>query len=159
MMRVGTGVDVHAYGQTRTMWVGCIEWQGEFGLVGHSDGDVAAHAVCDALFAAAGLGDVGAVFGVDQPEWHNASGAAMLGEARRLLDLAGWSIENVSVQVVGAKPNISKRRDEVQAAMSSALGGVSVSAAGTTTDGLGFTGRSEGLAAIATALIRKQADA
>ncbi len=159
MMRVGTGIDVHAYGRTRTMWVGCIEWPGEFGLVGHSDGDVAAHAVCDALFAAAGLGDVGAVFGVDQPEWHNATGAAMLCEARRLLDLAGWSIENVSVQVVGAKPHISKRRDEVQVAMSLALGGVSVSVAGTTTDGLGFTGRHEGLAAIATALITKPENA
>jgi len=155
MMRVGTGVDVHAFGRSRVMWVGCIEWPGEFGLVGHSDGDVAAHAVCDALFAAAGLGDVGAVFGVDRPEWRNASGASMLTEARRLLDADGWTIENVSVQVVGTKPHISKRRAEVQAAMSAALGGVPVSAAGTTTDGLGFTGRNEGVAAVATALISK----
>jgi len=155
MMRVGTGVDVHAYGRSRTLWVGCIEWPGEYGLVGHSDGDVAAHAVCDALFAAAGLGDVGAVFGVDRPEWRNAPGASMLAEARRLLDADGWTIENVTVQVIGTKPHISKRRDEVQAAMSTALGGVPVSAAGTTTDGLGFTGRSEGIAAVATALISR----
>jgi 2-C-methyl-D-erythritol 2,4-cyclodiphosphate synthase len=155
MMRVGTGVDVHAYGRSRTMWVGCLEWPGEFGLVGHSDGDVAAHAVCDALFSAAGLGDVGANFGVDQPEWHNASGASMLAEALRLLQANGWTIENVSVQVIGTRPHISKRREEVQAAMSAALGGAAVSAAGTTTDGLGFTGRSEGLAAVATALISK----
>ncbi len=155
MIRVGTGVDVHAFGRSRTMWVGCIEWPGEYGLVGHSDGDVAAHAVCDALFAAAGMGDVGSVFGVDLPEMKNASGASMLATARRLLDEAGWTIENVSVQIVGTKPQISKRRTEVEAAMSAALGGAIVSAAGTTTDGLGFTGRSEGAAAVATALISK----
>ena len=155
MMRVGTGVDVHAFGHSGTMWVGCIEWPGESGLAGHSDGDVAAHAVCDALLAAAGLGDVGSVFGVDRPEWQNASGASMLAEVCRLLDDEGWTIENASVQVIGTKPHISKRRDEVQAAMSAALGGAPVSAAGTTTDGLGFTGRSEGVAAVATALISK----
>lgn len=158
MIRIGTGVDVHAYGRSRSMWVGCIEWPGEFGLVGHSDGDVAAHSVCDALFAAAGMGDVGAVFGVDRPEWRNASGTAMLREAHRLLTEAGWCIENVSVQLIGVKPHISKRREEVQAAMSAALGGAEVSAAGTTTDGLGFTGRGEGLAAVATALISKAGD-
>ena len=155
MIRVGTGVDVHAFGHTRTMWVGCIEWPGEYGLVGHSDGDVAAHAVCDALFAAAGLGDVGQVFGVDREEWRNASGATMLQGALRLLAADGWTIENVSVQVVGTKPHISKRRAEVQAAMSAALGGAPVSAAGTTTDGLGFTGRGEGVVAVATALLSR----
>lgn len=155
MMRVGTGVDVHAFGESGTMWVGCIEWPGAFALVGHSDGDVAAHAACDALFAAAGMGDVGAVFGVDRPEWRNASGTSMLAEARRLLAADGWTIDNVSVQVIGTKPNIASRRAEVQAAMSDALGGAPVSAAGTTTDGLGFTGRGEGLAAIATALISR----
>lgn len=155
MMRVGTGVDVHACGDGGTMWVGCVAWPEHAALVGHSDGDVAAHAVCDALLAAANMGDVGAVFGVDRPEWRNASGASMLGEVHRLLSADGWLIENVSVQVIGVKPHISKRRDEVQSAMSAALGGASVSAAGTTTDGLGFTGRGEGLAAIATALIAK----
>ncbi len=155
MIRVGTGVDVHAFGRSRTMWVGCIEWPGEYGLVGHSDGDVAAHAVCDAILAAAGMGDVGAVFGVDRPEWRNASGASMLTEVRRRIDEAGWTIENVSVQVIGTRPQISRRRSEVEAAMSTALGGVPVSAAGTTTDGLGFTGRSEGAAAIATALLSR----
>ncbi|MHB0928769.1 MAG: 2-C-methyl-D-erythritol 2,4-cyclodiphosphate synthase [Candidatus Nanopelagicales bacterium] len=155
MIRIGTGVDVHAFGHSRTLWVGCIEWPDQHGLVGHSDGDVAAHAVCDAIFAAAGMGDVGEVFGVDRPEWRNASGASMLQEARRLITEAGWSIENVSVQVVGRRPQVSRRRDEMQAAMSVALGGAAVSAAGTTTDGLGFTGRGEGVAAIATALLSR----
>lgn len=155
MMRVGTGTDVHRYGTTGTMWVGCIEWPGEPAIEGHSDGDVAAHAVCDALLAAVGLGDVGAVFGVDRPEWKGASGSRMLTEVHRMLTDAGWRIENVSVQVIGVRPRIGSRRDEVQQAMSAALGGAAVSAAGTTTDGLGFTGRGEGLAAIATALIAR----
>lgn len=154
-MRIGTGVDVHAYGKTRTLWVGCVEWPGEPGLVGHSDGDVAAHAACDAILAAAQLGDIGSVFGVDKPEFKNASGATFLREVHRLVTEAGWTIENVSVQVVGIRPHISKRRDEVQSAMSEALGGAAVSVAGTTSDALGFTGRGEGLAAVANALLSK----
>lgn len=155
MIRIGTGVDVHAYGKTRTMWVGCIEWQGEHGLVGHSDGDVVAHAVCDAILSAAQLGDIGTVFGVDRPEFKDASGGTFLREVARLVADRGWTIENVSVQVVGVRPQIGKRRDEVQAAMSAALGGVPVSVAGTTSDGLGSTGRGEGLAAVANALLSK----
>lgn len=155
MIRIGTGVDVHAYGKTRTLWVGCVEWPGEPGLVGHSDGDVAAHAACDAILAAAQLGDIGSVFGIDRPEFKNAAGAAFLREVHRLVTDAGWTIENVSVQVIGIRPQISKRRDEVQAAMSAALGGAAVSVAGTTSDALGFTGRGEGLAAVANALLSK----
>lgn len=156
MMRVGTGVDVHAFGAAGTMWVGGVEWPGEFALVGHSDGDVAAHAVCDAILAAAGMGDVGAVFGIDRPEWRNASGTSMLREVHRRIDADGWRIENVSVQIIGVRPKVSTRRAEVEAAMSAALGGAAVSAAGTTTDGLGFTGRGEGLAAVATALLHRE---
>lgn len=155
MIRIGTGVDVHAYGKTRTLWVGCVEWPGEPGLVGHSDGDVAAHAACDAILAAAQMGDIGSVFGIDRPEFKNAAGAAFLREVHRLVTDAGWTIENVSVQVIGIRPQISKRRDEVQAAMSAALGGAAVSVAGTTSDALGFTGRGEGLAAVANALLSK----
>lgn len=155
MIRIGTGVDVHAYGKTRTLWVGCVEWPGEPGLVGHSDGDVAAHAACDAILAAAQMGDIGSVFGVDKEEFRNASGATFLREVHRLVTAAGWTIENVSVQVIGVRPQISKRRDEVQAAMTAALNGASVSVAGTTSDALGFTGRGEGLAAVANALLSK----
>lgn len=154
-MRIGTGVDVHAFDDTATLWVGCLEWPGEPGLAGHSDGDVAAHAVCDALLSAAQLGDLGSNFGVDRPEYRNASGQRLLAEVHALVTNAGWEIEHVSVQIIGVRPRVSSRREAMQAAMSDALGGAPVSVSGTTTDGLGFTGRGEGLAAIANALLRK----
>lgn len=154
--RVGTGVDVHAYaaeGSGRTLMLGCLEWPGERGIEGHSDGDVAAHAACNALLAAAGLGDLGAVFGTDRPELAGASGAQLLGHVRGLVEDAGLRIGNVSVQLVGTRPRVGRRREEMQAAMSGALGGAPVSVGAATTDGLGFTGRGEGLAGIATALV------
>lgn len=154
-MRIGTGVDVHAFDTTAVLWVGCVEWPGEPGLAGHSDGDVAAHAVCDALLSAAQLGDLGSVFGVDRPEYRDASGRRLLHEVHALVTQAGWRIEHVSVQIIGVRPRVSTRRDAMQVAMSDALGGVPVSVSGTTTDGLGFTGRGEGVAAIANALLRK----
>ena len=152
-MRVGIGTDVHAFDSTRPMWLGCIEWPGVAGLAGHSDADVCAHAICDALLSAAGLGDLGSNFGVDRPEFANAAGSVFLRETHNLLTAAGWQIGNISVQIIGNSPKIASRRAEMQVAVSAALSGAEVSISGTTTDGLGLTGRGEGLAAIATCLI------
>ena len=153
--RTGLGVDVHAYapeGSDRELWLGGLHWPGERPLAGHSDADVAAHAAADALFSAAGIGDLGTHFGTSEPEWAGAAGSVLLAEAARRVRAAGFEIGNVAVQVIGNRPKVGPRRAEAEAALTAAAGDPD-SLSATTPDGLGLTGRGEGVAAIATALV------
>lgn len=154
-LRIGVGTDVHRLVPGTPLHLAGLHWPDEpAGLEGHSDADVAAHAACDALLSAAGLGDLGSNFGTAEPAWAGASGAALLAETARRVRAAGYEIGNVAVQVIGNRPKVGPRRAEAEAALSAAAGApVSVSA--TTTDGLGLTGRGEGIAAVATALLSR----
>ena len=153
--KVGLGVDAHAFSsdQDRKLWLAGLLWPEQIGVDGYSDGDVAAHAICDALFSATGLGDLGSNFGVDDPKYQGASGEMLLKEAFSKITSAGYEIGNISVQIVCNKPKIGPRRAEAIKALSKALGGAEVSVSATSTDGLGFTGQGLGISALATALL------
>lgn len=153
--RTGIGVDVHAFAAAddpQPLWLGGLLWEGEQGLSGHSDGDCVAHAAADALFSACGIGDLGTHFGTDRPEFKGASGVTLLGEAARIVRSAGFEIGNVAVQFVANRPKFGPRREESQRVLSEAAG-APVSVTATTSDGLGFPGRGEGISAVATALV------
>jgi 2-C-methyl-D-erythritol 4-phosphate cytidylyltransferase/2-C-methyl-D-erythritol 2,4-cyclodiphosphate synthase len=155
-LRTGIGIDVHAYDETAPLWLGGLYWTGEPGLAGHSDGDAVLHAVCDALLSAAGLGDLGTRFGTSDPRFAGAASEVFVRETLALVDGAGFDVVNVVVQIVATRPKIAPRRSELEAHLS-ALVGAPVTIGATTTDGLGFTGRGEGVAAIATALLSASA--
>jgi 2-C-methyl-D-erythritol 4-phosphate cytidylyltransferase/2-C-methyl-D-erythritol 2,4-cyclodiphosphate synthase len=152
----GVGVDAHAFADGRQLWLAGLHWPDEVGVAGHSDGDVAAHAICDALFAATGLGDLGSNFGTSRPEYAGASGITLLKETLAIINQGGFSISHVSVQIIGNRPRIGARRAEAIATLSAALGGADVAILATTTDGMGLTGEGKGIAAIASALVTRR---
>lgn len=150
--RTGIGIDAHAIDPSAELWLAGLHWPGEAGLAGHSDGDAVSHAITDALLSAAGLGDIGGLFGTADEAYAGAHGDVFLAETRRRIERAGWRVANVSVQVIGNRPKLSPRRAEAERVLTDLLG-APVSIAATTTDGLGFTGRGEGISVIATALL------
>jgi 2-C-methyl-D-erythritol 4-phosphate cytidylyltransferase/2-C-methyl-D-erythritol 2,4-cyclodiphosphate synthase len=151
-IRTGIGVDVHAFEASEPLWLAGLHWPGEAGLSGHSDGDAVSHAICDALLSAAGLGDIGGLFGTADPALAGAHGDVFLRRTAELVRAAGFEVSNVAVQVLSNRPKVGPRRAEAEAVLSSAIG-APVSVAATTTDGLGFPGEGLGLTAIATALV------
>ena len=150
---MGAGTDAHRFGGDGALWLAGLEWPGEPGLVGHSDGDAVAHAIVDALLSASGLGDIGTRFGTADPAYAGAHADVFLNRTHALLREAGFAIGNVAVQVQAVRPRLAVRRAEAEAVLSAALGGAPVAVSATTTDGLGFTGRGEGVVAHAVALI------
>jgi len=152
-LRTGVGVDAHKFGESGPCALAGLQWPETPRLLGHSDGDAAVHALCDAVLSACQLGDIGTFFGVDTPEMAGATGVAMIAQLREFVTAQGFVINNVSLQIVGNKPKVTPRRDEAQKVLSDALG-APVSVAATTSDQMGFTGRGEGIYVIANALVQ-----
>jgi 2-C-methyl-D-erythritol 2,4-cyclodiphosphate synthase len=157
-LRVGIGVDAHAFSEDAALVLGGVDFPGEPGLAGHSDGDVVAHALIDALLGAAGLGDIGELFPSGDPEWRDASSIRLLQRAYEVVKGAGYELVNADCVLVGEKPRIAPVRDAMRARLAGALGVApeQIAVRATTTDGLGFTGRGEGLATQAVALVRRR---
>jgi 2-C-methyl-D-erythritol 4-phosphate cytidylyltransferase/2-C-methyl-D-erythritol 2,4-cyclodiphosphate synthase len=155
-LRTGVGIDVHAYDAAEPLWLGGLYWPDEVGLSGHSDGDAMCHAICDALLSAAGLGDIGGKFGTDDPRFDGAHGDVFIRETIAFVEGAGFTVNNVAVQLIANGPRLGARRTEIESHLTS-LVGAPVSVSATTSDGLGFTGKGEGVAVIANALIAKVA--
>jgi 2-C-methyl-D-erythritol 2,4-cyclodiphosphate synthase len=151
-LRVGAGVDAHRFGTEGICALAGLQWPDSKKLIGHSDGDVAVHALCDALLSAASLGDVGKVFGIDRPEMKDATGASMIQHVRAMLEENSVTVINATIAIVGNQPKISPRREEAEATLSQLLG-APVTIAATTTDGMGFTGEGIGLYATSHALV------
>ncbi len=155
-MRIGLGADAHRLVEGVPLVLGGVEVESQRGLAGHSDGDVVAHALIDALLGAAGIGDIGSLFPSESDEWEGASSLDLLARAYAQVRDAGWELENADCVLVGEEPRIAPLRGAMQARLAETLGVEpgSVTVRATTTDGLGFTGRGEGLAALAVALLR-----
>jgi 2-C-methyl-D-erythritol 2,4-cyclodiphosphate synthase len=154
-IRTGIGTDVHRLVDGRPMRIAGLDWPEEVaGPEGHSDGDVVLHAVCDALLSAAGLGDLGSNFGTSAPEWAGAASDDLVAETLRRVRAAGWRVANVAVQLIGNRPRLGSRRAEAEDGLAGRHG-ITVTISATTTDGLGLTGRGEGVAAVATALLTR----
>lgn len=152
MTRIGIGADVHRLVAGRPLWLAGLLWDSPSGLSGHSDGDCATHAAVDAILSAAGLGDIGTLVGVDEPEHAGSASVVFLQRAAERLAESGFRAGNVSIQIIGNEPHLGERRTEAEGVLSAAVG-APVSVSGTTSDGLGLTGRGEGIAAMATALV------
>jgi 2-C-methyl-D-erythritol 2,4-cyclodiphosphate synthase len=156
-LRVGIGLDAHAFSEDAALVLGGVDFPGEPGLAGHSDGDVVAHALIDAVLGAAGLGDIGDLFPSGDPEWRDASSIRLLQRTYEVVKGAGWELVNADCVLIGEQPRIAPARDAMRARLAGAMGvqPEQVAVRATTTDRLGFTGRSEGLAAQAVALLRR----
>jgi 2-C-methyl-D-erythritol 2,4-cyclodiphosphate synthase len=154
-LRVGIGLDAHAFSDETALVLAGVDFPGERGLAGHSDGDVVAHALIDAILGAAGLGDIGELFPSGDPQWLDASSIRLLQRAYEVVRGAGWTLVNADCVLIGEQPRIAPVREAMQARLAGSMGVEldRVAVRATTTDGLGFAGRGEGLVAQAVALL------